>query len=291
MNDKRVHLVVGVLAACLSDTTLAGDKDLVEQSFSRAWKKTSTIDYVTPDSGDVAAMRELFTRLLQGERDQKIKGSLRKLGWNLRTQSSGSTTWTVLTEEEDQRSGRGLYAIASQGRHALQAPHVPSDGLTGDILLRYVADGLPRALAWNTLPRSKADMAHTDNTYFLAFSQAYATVFPDDKIIQIHGFDSSQRRTRSAERSGAIVSATHKNPSPELRKAIDCLKRRLSPDTRLYGQDVSELGGTTNSIARRLRGDGYEGFIHVELSRPLREALRDDADKRLSLFDCLGGRQ
>jgi hypothetical protein len=290
MNDKHMRLIAGVFAICLANTTLASDNNLIEQSLAKAWRRASAVDYVTPDSSDVTTMRELFTRLLQGERDQKIESRLRQLGWNLLTQSAGGRTWTVLTEDEDNRSGRGLFAIASQGRHALQAPHVPSDGLTGEILLRYAADGLPRALAWNTLPRSKADMAHSDGTYFMAFSQAYATVFPDDKIIQIHGFDGSQRRTRSAEHSGAIVSATHKYPSRELRAAVDCLKQRLDPDTRLYGQDVSELGGTTNSIARTLRRDGYEGFIHVELSLPLREALRDEADKRLSLFECLGGR-
>lgn len=290
MNDKYVRWMAGVFAICLADTTLANDDNLVEQSFAQAWRRASTVDYVAPESSDVAAMRELFTRLLKGERDQKITSRLGQLGWNLRTRSAGGRTWTVLAEEEDKRSGRGLFAIASQGRHALQAPHVPSDGLTGDILLRFAADGLPRALAWNTLPRSKADMAHSDNTYFMAFSQAYATVFPDDKIIQIHGFDGSKRRTRDAEHSSAIVSATHKNASRELRAAVDCLKQRLDPDTRLYGQDVSELGGTTNSVARTLRGDGYQGFIHVELSLPLREALHDEAGKRLSLFECLGGR-
>lgn len=291
MNDKHVRLIAGVFAICLADTTLANNNNLVEQRFAQAWRRASAVDYVTPESSDVAAMRELFIRLLQGERDQKIESRLGQLGWNLHTQSAGGRTWTVLTEEQDKRSGRGLFAIASQGRHALQAPHVPSDGLTGEILLRYATDGLPRALAWNTLPRSKADMAHSDGTYFMAFSQAYATVFPNDKIIQIHGFDGSQRRTRSAEHSGAIVSATHKNASRELRAAVDCLKQRLDPDTRLYGQDVSELGGTTNSIARTLRRDGFEGFIHVELSLPLREALHDEAGKRLSLFECLGGRQ
>jgi len=291
VKNKRMHLMAGVLAICLVDAAQAADKNLVEQTFAKAWRGASGIDYVKPSGDDVDAMRGLFTRLLKGERGEEINSHLKQLGWNLRTQSSGNATWTVLTEAENKRSGRGLFAIASRGRHALQAPHVPSDGLTGDILLRYAADGLPRALAWNTLPRSKIDLAHSDGTYFIAFSQAYTDVFPNDKVIQVHGFEGSRRRTRAGEQSGAIISATHRNPSRELHTAVDCLKQRLDPNTRLYGKDVSELGGTTNSIARTLRRDGYEGFIHVELSLPLREALHADAQKRQALFECLGGLQ
>lgn len=290
MKDKRLQLIAGLASLCFAEQALGGNETLIEQSFARAWRKASTVEYVAPGRDDIDKMRSLFIRMLKNERSDGIKAELKTLGWALRVQTTGTVTWTVVAEADTQRSGRGLYAFASQGTHALQAPHVPTDGMTGEILLRYASDALPRALAWNTVPRAKADLAHLDDTYLLAFSLAYADVYPNEKIIQFHGFDSSRRRTRSAAESEAIISAGHKRPSRGLRTAAQCLKKRFDPNTRLYGDDVDELGGTTNTTAQALHRQGYDNFVHVELSKPLRQMLTDDADKRRSLLDCLGGR-
>lgn len=290
MKDKCSPVLTGLVTACLALPAHAGNETPMEQSFSRAWRRASNVDYVAPDKHDVDKMRTLFIRLLNNERGDEIKTELKNLGWSVRMQTAGSIAWTVIAEADNQRSGRGFYAFASRGTHALQAPHVPTDGMTGEILLRYAGDALPRALAWNTVPRTKADLAHLETTYLLAFSLAYAEVYPHEKIIQLHGFDSGRRRTQAAAESNAIISATHQRPSSALRTAAQCLKAQFDPNTRLYGEDVNELGGTTNSIAQALRRRGFEGFVHVELSKPLRQALADDEKKRQALFDCLGGR-
>ncbi|WP_181373095.1 hypothetical protein [Massilia glaciei] len=262
---------------------------MLEDSLASAWKGEGTVGYGAPSRADLDAMEGVFVRLLRGVRGAALAREALALGWSVRTERRGAVAWTVVAELRDRRGGRGLYAFADRGRHALQAPHVPSDKLTGQILLEYASDGLPRALAWNTVTRGRADLAHLDGTYLIAFSRAFARVFPAEKIVQLHGFDAGRRRTTEAADSAAIVSAARRDPPAELKSATRCMRCKVHPQTRLYGVDVLELGGTTNSVAAALRAAGYGGFVHLEMDLPLRQALAGDAGKRRALLACVGG--
>lgn len=57
----------------------------------------------------------------------------------------------------------------------------------------------------------------------------------------------------------------------------------------LYPVQVGELGGVTNQIGQTLRTLGSRAFVHLELARPLRERLREDAATRRRFGDCLAG--
>jgi len=278
--------LAGTLAP--ADVASASPPALLTQAYAQAWSPAQPTGYAAPSTQELAATRELFVRLLRGESGAALAGQARTGGWTLSTGNQAGVTLTVVSEAPDTARGRGLYAFSSRGRHALQAPHVPTDGLTGEILLRFAADGLPRALAWNTVPRSSADLAHLENTDFQTFALAFAQVHPGEKIMQLHGFDSARRNSAAAAQSGAIVSASHANPSRELRLAVQCLRGKVEPNTTLYGVDVRELGGTTNSIGRALRAGGHDNFIHVEMALALRKRLMADAGERSAWFSCLG---
>lgn len=285
-----IALAAGMLvAACPVVPSLASGGTVLEKVYSRAWKDAKSVDYVTPSADELAVMQQVFVRLLKGEPVKAMASDLQTLGWAVFTESVGGVTWTIVAEAENQRRGRGLYAFSNAGRHALEAPHVPSDELTGQILLRYAEDGLPRALAWNTVPRKTADLAHLDGTYLIAFSRAFAQVYPSEKILQLHGFDAQRRRSAAGAESGAIISAARNNPPPELKSAVKCMQQEIEKRTRLYGVDVHELGAMTNNVARALRNEGYQGFIHVEMDSSLREQLVDVPAKRQALLNCLGG--
>ncbi len=58
------------------------------------------------------------------------------------------------------------------------------------------------------------------------------------------------------------------------------------PAGGLFPTTVDELGGTTNVQDKILRAAGHDGFVHLELSRPLRRRLRDDGSALL-LERCL----
>lgn len=283
-----IGLVAGAVVAACPVTALAGGGMTLDKVYSSAWKGARSVDYVAPSADELAAMQRLFVRLLKHEPVNAMVSDLRNLGWAVFTQSAGGVTWTIVAEAPNQRRGRGLYAFSDAGRHAIEAPHVPTDELTGEILLGYAHDGLPRALAWNTVPRRTADLAHIDGTYLIAFSRAFAQVYPSEKILQLHGFDFQRRRSFAGAQSGAIVSAARKNPPPELKSAVKYMQQKVEKYTRLYGVDVRELGGTTNSVARALHNDGYQGFVHIEMDQLLREQLADLPAKRRALLDCFG---
>ena len=277
-----------LLGACLGSVGAArGEPGLVPASYAQAWRRGEANEYRAPSAEELSRTRAAFERLFRGDLDGPAASELQSMGWSVRTENAQGRRWTVVAEAEGQRRGRGLYAFSDRGRHALQAPHVPSDGLTGDILLRYAEGEGPRALAWNTLPRTQVDLAHVARSHFSEFSQAFAAAHPDELIVQVHGFDAGQRHSRAGAQSAAIVSSGTRRPSAGLQSAVTCLKERFDPLTRLYGQDVDELGATTNSIARALRERGFGGFVHLELDLPLRKALVQDAPRRRSLFDCL----
>jgi len=287
---RTTTLAAALAGAALPLMTHAAT-DLLANAYANAWPNNAvTAGYVAPSAAQLGAAQALFVRLLQGKTSAGVAEQARALGWELHSQAYAGGMLSVLTEAgrlHRASPGHGLYAFFSGGRHALQAPHVPTDGLTGDILLRYAGDGLPRALAWNTVPRNVADLAHLNRSYLIAFSLAFVQVYPREKIVQLHGFDAGRRRTAAAAASGAIVSAGHNRPSAQLAAAVHCMREQVEPKTRLFGADVSELGGTTNTVAQALRAMRYDLFVHVEMALPLRKRLLVDGAQRRALLNCL----
>jgi len=293
MNKRKLAtgIAAGIITAALPIASTGGTGNLLEQAFSRAWKNARSVDYAPPSVEEVKATQQLFKRLLQGEKAGRLRDEFAALGWKLSQGTAGGATWTIVAEEDSGRTGRGLYAFSNGGRHALQAPHVPSDTMTGDILLRYAEDGLPRALAWNTVPRRSADLAHLERSYLIAFSRAFAEVYPAETIFQFHGFDAWKRRSFDGAQSSAIVSPGHRHAGPELQSAVKCMQKHVDARSRLYGSDVHELGGVTNSVARALQRDGHDLFVHVEMDLPLRARLAGDPALRRDFLACYGGKQ
>ncbi|HEW97644.1 MAG: hypothetical protein DRR16_12640 [Candidatus Parabeggiatoa sp. nov. 3] len=85
-----------------------------------------------------------------------------------------------------------------------------------------------------------------------------------------------------------ILSATTRSPSQRVLDIGECLKSQITGFVvRIYPNEISELGGTTNSNAKDLRERGFNSFRHIELSKPLREELRNDKAVRQKLSTCL----
>lgn len=286
-------LRTSLAAACVVACTLPAAAQSVATTASAALAEALRGGHYVPAGNDELARAErLFDRLAAGSPPDALRAEMRALG--LVIERDGPLV--IVREREDARRGRGFYVFRDGARpDVLHVPHSFKDEMTRDIGLALFVEGNFAAAAWNTVPRRyerdgaqvDADVAHLPGTWFNAFVRATARAWPQGRSLQIHGFDPGKRRSEAGAEAALILADGTAVPDDALRRQRDCLASRLGRDVALFPDDVRELGGTTNVQGRTLRGLGYGGFVHIELSRSLRTALRDDAGARANLLTCL----
>lgn len=238
-----------------------------------------------------------FAKVFSGDNDTQVVEDLFRLGFELGRARTGAETLAIIRETADRKEGKGVYAIRAQGRPTLlQAPHRYKDLRTGTIVAHLMEDHGFGAAQWNTVPRwceeegvqIDADLAHIATSHFNAFALAFAGAHPEGRVVQFHGFERTKRTTEAGRAASAIVSAGVETASETARAVATCLAARLSSETvLLYPDEVRELGGTTNENGKALRAVGFERFVHIELSRELRQRLVDEPETRALLAACL----
>lgn len=251
--------------------------------------------FVLPTEQELAQAEQLFAGLFQPK--AKLSPALQQSARALQMELLQIGPVLALQEAAEARRGRGFYAFyPGRGRSVLQVPHSFKDEMTRDIGLALFAEGSFAAAAWNTVPRRfqdasgrevDADLAHIPGTWFTAFARASARVPGLQRTLQIHGFEQGKRKQASLATSDMILSATHAAPSARLRQDRQCLARALQLNVSLYGVDAKELGGTKNMQAAALRAVSGMEFVHVEMSRDLRSALREQSTLRAAWLRCL----
>ncbi len=241
---------------------------------------------------------DLFERLLTDGSSAALLKEMNGLGFIVeeRTAADGQSRIFV-REHPEHAEGKGFYVISEQGKPILlQAPHRYKDVGTGAIVARLMQENAFRAAAWNTVPRwyeeksgrVDADLAHIEVSHFNAFGIAFARVFPEGRVVQIHGFSRDHRTTASGRSASIIVSSGTRRPETAARKIAGCLASGLPTETvLLYPTQVSELGATTNANAHALRAAGFDNFLHIEVSRELRETLLIDPQLRALLAESI----
>jgi hypothetical protein len=195
----------------------------------------------------------------------------------------------AIVESPDRREGRGIYVIRldSLSPLALQAPHRFYDTKSG-LLTRYCFEENDIWIAaWNTVHRDSVDLAHRRDHFFNAMTRALVTLDRSMVVTQIHGFD-ARKRQPAARSASVVISDTTQQPGPLVRQIASAQKDLVGPDkVRLFPLEVSELGGTLNQQARVFRQAGKPGFLHLEMSRELREELAGNASMRARFFSTL----
>jgi hypothetical protein len=246
---------------------------------------------------EMSSAEALFEKVLQGDISTELQNLWKKLGYEMIVSVNPKGNTIVLKELNDYKFGRGLYWVnlALPKQYALETPHIPSDQLTREISFQLIAEGKFFAAAWNTVRRSydedgqviDADMAHLKKSYLMAFSRALAKQFPEGKIIQLHGFSDNKRKTETGNVADMIVSSSSENPSSWVLKYASCMKDLSSHLIFVYPNEITELGGTTNSIALDLQGKGYFGFVHIEMSKEFRGDMVSSKVLRNSFLACM----
>jgi hypothetical protein len=280
-------VLLASLTAALGPSLLGGSSpDLIAELRAQASRQGR---YEPPPPQELARAETLFERTLsRPEAFAALVAEWAGLGFELRRVGEQDAS-IVLMESPGRRTGRGFYLFrdAPGPELAIEAPHAPSDLGTGDIALRLYRETRAAAAAWSTVHRREADLAHLSASYFHSFSLAFARAFPTGRLVQIHGFDAEKPVSGRDREAGVIVSNGTKQPGPPLRSSWQCLERRFPNLVRLFPAEIGQLGGTTNSQAEALSRIGYQGFVHLEMSRSFRGRLREDATALATLAGCL----
>jgi hypothetical protein len=201
-----------------------------------------------------------------------------------------------LLREDGAPRGAGAVVLppnAPAGAPIVEAPHTFHDVGTLPIALEAFAEGPAAALLVNTVHRAasrpggpdgagggendtaelSSDLAHAPRSFFLAAHEVLLDVRPDALVIQLHGFADG-----TATGAAVVLSAagTRADPAPAAR----ALRSELGDGVvDIAPARHPQLGGLTNVEALACRRRAAR-FLHVELSRSLRDRLLRDAPAR-----------
>ena len=263
--------------------------------------------FIVPSAAQLAQATDLFEQMLKGSPPASLRTAWQQLGFGLTTQTIGHETWWVLQDQRQQ--GGGFYVFrhdADPWPVALQAPHSFHDLRTRELALLLMQEGRFAAAAWNTVHRysmrdhaqqggedadradaNAADMAHTDASYFQAFTRAFARRYPHGAILQLHGFSQQKRKTEAGRSADMVLSNGSRSVSSSLLQLNRCFQQQFIGVSRLFPMEIDELGATTNRNASMLRAMGFTGFVHVEMSAPLRKKLVEIKFLRERMLSCV----
>ncbi len=263
-------LLFGLLSVMLVMSCKDSGAFDLEAHLSRAITNRS---YRGPTSAEFDLAKELFKQTLSCQWvTSELKTNWAQLGFELREVSHGGEVFLLLAEPLGQEEGRGWYLFRTEqsAKTAIQAPHARNDVRTGLIGLKLFLAGPVRAYAASTITRHLADVAHLERTYFQAFTLAFAEICPTGIVVQLHGFDSQQHKGIKGD---IVASAGTNRPASWLTQLVQRLEEALSLRVLAYPEDTNQLGGTTNAQAKALRSHAHCRFLHLEMTRELRERL------------------
>lgn len=192
----------------------------------------------------------------------------------------------VLKEQRDHLRGLGFFLIRADETQPLliQAPHGFHDTKTGEIAILLFEESNARAVSLNTAHRKHLDLAKEKQTLFAQFLEEFLKVEHSAVVLQLHGFEQAKRKTAQGQAAEIILSSGTSTPRAELHRVKPALSKYFGNGVMLYSEDVDELGGTKNSQAKAVRNKKDALFIHLELSKSIRERLYSNKEDRAILL-------
>ncbi len=313
-----VALLLGGVAC--SEGCVTSDKPLAdplarEQVLDRQqlrellWPKRERERWIELPGHEVEALEQLIELLLRHAEQGELAGNARRRATALASMArvelsaievDGMRLW-VVSESAERLRGAGAYVIRRgrlRGRNELllQAPHCFFDQGTGEIAVALLLESEPgkapiRALFVNTVHRHRqadgskrehaanqgnpADAAHAHGHPYARVTRRVLALQPY-AIVQLHGFD----RDGEAGDPEVIVSSGSTRGTKYSRRVLEQLRVELPElEAGLFGEDTDRLGGTTNVQGQSAR-ELNRCFVHVELSREVRDRLLSDARER-----------
>ena len=280
----------------------------VEEARRRLWPEPGPRAYAVPDAVQAAALGDLIRRML-GEPRPSGPAELAELaaraGFEVQGWEVAGQRYLAAIEQPERRGGGGAYIVRVDAGSAviLQAPHGFFDIGTERIGLEllFAGRGWPRALFVNTVHRylgpdgvkrrrsdSPADPCHSQAHLFAVATDAALDVLPRAEVIQLHGFGDGDDEGAGPMPAAIVSGGRSDRPTARSRTIAGRLRDALGVEVALFPVDIDRLGATTNVQGRaiRARGGGAD-FVHIEMSRALREQLRGDPTARARLAAAL----
>jgi len=184
----------------------------------------------------------------------------------------------------------------------LQAPHryfdlhtaaIAETGWQANLTQVYMSNSIHRRAGQEQKPKVNSDISNARRSALLAASEAWIAENPEGAIVQLHGYAKSKRSTEAGRSADIILSHGTKEQFPRetrLHSIQSCLAMLLGVNVLRYPNEVGELGGTQNNVAQALAEWGKsEQFVHVEMSREVRDLLVSDQSKTLQALQCMVG--
>jgi hypothetical protein len=268
-----------------------GSKELRVLDKIRTRRKGANVRYVPPDASELEAFSGWFSSVVAGAEASALATKTAPAGFEL---DSAEAPFWVVGEQATHQRGAGAFVVRAgpAANWVVQAPHTFFDVGTLEIALACFDALNARALLINTVRRSTssaehlehderadlarsgegdADLAHLPNSFFSAAHTTFLQSATSYSTLQIHGF-----RDELLPHVSAVVSAAGTKASTDAIAAE--LRSVLGHDAvRLYPSQVKKLGGTRNVQAQLSKAAG-SAFIHLELSRSLRDRLKTEPE-------------
>ncbi|WP_375171786.1 hypothetical protein [Marinobacter sp.] len=274
--SKACCVLLGLLAAWPALAMEPGDlRDALQRKSDR---------YLVLDAEVLLDLEAQFRTLLSRDDDRdldSVRHQLEQVGFGWHQLDDGVL---LLTDANERGLGHYLFRLTSDSPLMVQAPHQFFDRHSGELALNLFLAGRGSVLALNSAHRrtpirhrsGKADLAHLEGTVFDALTRAFSQTRPDAAVVQLHGFAAGKRKSPEGRRADLIVSSGQRWLQPQAAEFAACFAESGRWQVLRYPVDVGELGGTTNVQGALLRRLGNNRFVHLELSRPLRDRLRVD---------------
>lgn len=243
--------------------------------------------YQPPAEAELTRAEKLFAHTLRGDwAAPELKAGWDDLGFGFYEVAAQGERFRLVSEPPGKEFGRGWYLFRTNrdSTVALEAPHARNDIHTGTIALRLFLAGQARVLAASTITRHRADMAHLNDTFFQACTLAFAEACPTGLVVQLHGFESENHNRLKAD---IVASAGTRLPEPWLGAWVERLKHTTSLAVLAYPRDTRQLGALHNLQGQELHATGGCRFLHVEMTRELRDRLTRDQQLRRTVLDSL----
>jgi hypothetical protein len=254
-----------------------------------------------------AAARALLRELTAG-RFQDSGVLFKGAGFDLVQTVLGGAPALAVQESAAHRRGGGVYIFrrgAVPRERIVQIPHSFFDLGTLELGVELADMAQARALFVNTVHRyqggpppsrdhdeaesSPADLAHQELSIFQGLTHAALEALPRVQLIQLHGF--ADRSVADCANAEVVVSpGTAAAGAAEAVEVAARLGELLGADhVLLHPRDTQRLGGRTNVQGRAVATTGEATFLHLELSRTLRNRLLRDPGLRRSFFAAVLG--